>query len=268
MWYAPHARDAYGKEEIKAVENALINGWLTTGPITGKFENEIASLYGKKHGLFVNSGSSANLIALEIMDFPAGSEIITPACTFNTTVSPIIQKGLVPVFVDVKPGYYTLDPKKLAAALSSKTVAVMAPHLIGNLVDLTKIQNFCKKHKLVFIEDSCDTIGAHFMGKKTGKWSDIVTTSFYASHLITTGGAGGMLILNDKKLRERARVFRDWGGVFPVTTKKSVLVLLHLKLTAKHTIARLFSWRKVTICVRPKCRRRLVSPSSHALILL
>ena len=94
MWYAPHARDAYGKEEIKAVENALINGWLTTGPITGKFENEIASLYGKKHGLFVNSGSSANLIALEIMDFPAGSEIITPACTFNTTVSPIIQKGL------------------------------------------------------------------------------------------------------------------------------------------------------------------------------
>ncbi|MEK7629868.1 MAG: aminotransferase class I/II-fold pyridoxal phosphate-dependent enzyme [Patescibacteria group bacterium] len=211
VWYAPNTTDAYSKKEIVAVNKALKSGWLTTGKITAEFENKVAGLYGKRYGLFVNSGSSANLLALCALKFPKGSEIITPACTFNTTVAPIIQTGLVPVFVDVEPGTYQINPKELEKTISNKTVAVMAPHLIGNFVDLPTIRSFCKKHGLVFIEDSCDTIGGKFNGQPSGKWSDVTTTSFYASHLITTGGAGGMLMTNDKKLRERARLFRDWG---------------------------------------------------------
>jgi CDP-6-deoxy-D-xylo-4-hexulose-3-dehydrase len=211
VWYAPNTTDAFGNQEIQAVVKALKAGWLTTGKLTQEFENKIAGLFGKKFALFVNSGSSANLLALEIMKFPKGSEIITPACNFNTTVSPIVRLGLIPVFVDVSLGTYTIDVNSLEKALSKKTVAIMAPHLIGNFVDLPKIQSFCKKHNLVFIEDSCDTIGGSFHGKPSGIWSDITTTSFYASHIITAAGAGGMLMLNDKELREKARIFRDWG---------------------------------------------------------
>lgn len=211
VWYAPNTKDAYDRHEIAAVRKCLEEGWLTTGPRTKVFEEKIAKIYNKKEGLFVNSGSSANLLAMELFDFPPGSEVITPACNFNTTVAPILQKELVPVFVDIKPSFYTLDPAELEKAVSKKTVAIFAPHLIGNLLDLPKIRDFAKKHQLVFIEDSCDTIDSHFAGKGTGSWSDVTTTSFYASHIITTGGAGGMLLLNDKKLRERARVFRDWG---------------------------------------------------------
>lgn len=211
VWYAPNTRDAFGREEIQAVEKCLEGGWLTTGKIAAEFENKIAALYGKKYGLFVNSGSSANLLAISAYGFKKGAEVITPACNFNTTVAPLVQAGLTPVFVDVGVGTYTLQVPELEKALSRKTVAVMAPHLIGNFVDLPKIRAFAKKHKLVFIEDSCDTIGGKFEGAPSGKWSDVATTSFYASHIITAGGAGGMLMTDDKKFREKARVFRDWG---------------------------------------------------------
>jgi len=211
IWYAPNTTDAFGKNEIKAVSNVLEKGWLTPGRVTAEFENKVARIFGKKFGLFVNSGSSANLLALEALKFPKGSEIITPACTFNTTVAPIIQTGLVPVFIDVELGTYEIKPEDLEKAVSKKTVAVMVPHLVGNFVDLPAIKRFCKRHKLILIEDSCDTIGGKFNGKPSGKWSDVSTTSFYASHLITTGGAGGMLMTDDKKFREKARLFRDWG---------------------------------------------------------
>ncbi len=211
VWYAPNTKDAFGDPEIEAVHACLKNGWLTTGKITTEFENRIARLFGKKYGLFVNSGSSANLIALTAYHFPKGSEVITAACNFNTTVAPIVQTGLVPVVIDVKEGEYVLDPADLEKARSKKTVAVIAPHLIGNFVAMETIRVFCKKHKLVFIEDSCDTIGGRYHGKPSGAWSDVATTSFYASHIITTGGAGGMIMTSDKKLRERMRVIRDWG---------------------------------------------------------
>lgn len=211
VWYAPNTTDAFSENEIRAVTRCLGAGWLTTGKITQEFENAIAGLFGKKFGLFVNSGSSANLLALEILKLPKGTEVITPACTFNTTVAPIVQTGLTPVFIDIKLGEYTLDVSQLERALSKKTGAVMAPHLIGNFMDMAVIRSFCKKHKLVFIEDSCDTIGGSYHGKPSGEWSDITTTSFYASHLITAGGAGGMIMTNSGDLREKARIFRDWG---------------------------------------------------------
>ncbi len=211
IWYAPNGEDAFGDPEIRAVTDTLKKGWLTVGRVTAEFENKIARLFGKKYGLFTNSGSSANLLAFAVSGFPRGSEVITPACNFNTTVAPIVQMGLVPVFVDVEMGRYVIDPSVLKKALSKRTVAVMAPHLIGNFVDLQKIRSFTKRHGLVFIEDSCDTIGGLFDRKRSGAWSDITTTSFYASHIITTGGAGGMLMTNDRNIRERARVLRDWG---------------------------------------------------------
>ena len=215
VWYAPNTTDAFDEKEIKAVETALRKGWLTVGDITTEFENKISDIFGKNFGLFVNSGSSANLLALKALKFPRGSEIITPACNFNTTVAPIIQTGLVPVFVDVKLRMYTVDVNQLKEAVSDKTVAVMAPHLLGNFIEVEKIRDFCDKHHLVFIEDSCDTIGGKINGNPSGKWSDVTTTSFYASHVITSGGAGGMLMTSNEKLREQARLFRDWGRGIP-----------------------------------------------------
>lgn len=211
IWYAPNTYDVFGDEEIKAVIRCLKSGWLTAGKNAAVFEDKIAALYGKKFGLFVNSGSSANLLAFEALNFPKGSEVITPACNFNTTVSPIIQKNLIPVFIDVEAGAYTMDPDLLARAVSRKTVAIMVPHLVGNFVDLEKIRSFCDKRHLILIEDSCDTIGGNFKGKPTGYWSDITTTSFYASHLITAGGEGGMLMTDDKNVIRRAKLFRNWG---------------------------------------------------------
>lgn len=211
VWYAPDTYDVFGEPEIKAVTASLRKGWLTTGRNTALFEEKIAKIFGKRCGLFVNSGSSANLLALEILRLQKGSEVITPACNFNTTVSPLVQLGLVPVFIDVKEGMYTLDTDALPKALSKKTVAIMAPHLIGNFIDLPRVRSFAKKNQLIFIEDSCDTIGGAFQGKPSGMWSDLTTTSFYASHLVTAGGAGGMLMTNDEELLECARVFRDWG---------------------------------------------------------
>lgn len=211
IWYAPNTFDTFGSKEIGAVKKSLQSGWLTTGKITSEFENKIAKLFGKKYGLFVNSGSSANLVALAALHFPKGAEVITPACNFNTTVSPIVQLGLVPVFVDVNVGEYVAEVSQIEKAISKKTVAVMIPHLIGNFVDLPEIRRICKENNLIFIEDSCDTIGGAFRGKPSGVWSDITTTSFYASHIITAGGAGGMVMTNNKKLREKMRIIRDWG---------------------------------------------------------
>ncbi len=211
VWYAPHTHDVFAQPEIDAVMETLKDGWLTTGKRTAEFERQIGEIFGKKHSLFVNSGSSANLIALAVLKLPKGSEVITPACNFNTTVAPIVQNGLTPVFVDVKEGFYTVDARELVKAITKKTRAMILPHLIGNLIDLSEIKKIAKAKKIILIEDSCDTIGSTWMKKPTGNWSDITTTSFYASHVITSGGAGGMVMFNDPKLRESARIFRDWG---------------------------------------------------------
>jgi CDP-6-deoxy-D-xylo-4-hexulose-3-dehydrase len=210
-----YTKAVYGQEEIDAVVKCLKEDWLGNGKYTDEFEEKMSAEFGKKYGLFVNSGSSANLLALEICDFKPGSEIITPACTFGTTMGPIIMKGLVPVVVDSKLGTYNINIDLIEGAITSKTVAIMVPHAVGSLNDMVRLREICNKYKLKLIEDSCDTHGSRLEGKPTGIWSDITTTSFYASHNMTAGGGGGMVMVDDPELKRRAKMFRDWGRALP-----------------------------------------------------
>lgn len=208
----PYAQAVYGKEEIAAVNRVLKNPFkIVAGDAAKEFEQKVAKLFGKKEGVFVNSGSSANLIALESLNLPKGSEVITPVFTFSTTVAPIVQKGLVPVFVDVEPGTYLVNVDQIEKALSAKTRAIMIPSLLGNIPDLARIKKIAARHHLVVIEDSCDTIGATFAGKPTGAYTHISTTSFYASHIITAAGTGAMVTFHDKNMARKARVLSAWG---------------------------------------------------------
>lgn len=208
----PYALTVFGKEEITAVNKVLSDPTkIVSGPLVKEFEKKVAEIFGKKYGVMVNSGSSANLIAFEMMNLPPGSEIITPILTFATTLAPIVQMGLVPVFVDVKMGSYEIDTEKIEKLITKKTKALMIPSLIGNLPDFIKLRKIADKYKLWFIEDSCDTLGAKFAGKPTGYYSDISTTSFYASHIITTAGMGGLVAFHDQNLARRALVMSNWG---------------------------------------------------------
>ncbi len=208
----PYALAVYGKEEIKAVNDVLVeHRRFSSWENTKKFEAAIAKTFGKKYGLMVNSGSSANLLAFELLDLPKGSEVITPVSTFSTTVAPILQKGLIPVFVDVKIGTYLIDENKIEKLITSKTKALMIPSLIGNIPNLKRLRKIANKHKLYLIEDSCDTLGAKFDRRPTGKYSDISTTSFYGSHIITAAGGGGMICVNKPEWYKKGLVLRGWG---------------------------------------------------------
>lgn len=206
IWYAPNKFESYGEDEIKAVEACLRDGWLAGfGPRTQEFEKRVSQMFGKKHGLFVNSGSSACLLALASLDLPQGSEIITPACTFSTTVAPILQLGLKPVFCDVGLNTYVPSVEQVIGKVSANTRAIMLPNLIGNKPDWETLRKMLPSD-IVLIEDSADTI-THT------PWSDVSTTSFYASHIITAGGSGGMVMFNSEKHLKRAAMFRDWGRI-------------------------------------------------------
>jgi CDP-6-deoxy-D-xylo-4-hexulose-3-dehydrase len=208
VWYAPNKFESYGEEEIKAVEACLRDGWLAGfGPRSIEFEEKIAKEFGKKYGVFVNSGSSACLLALAVLKLPKGSKVITPACTFSTTLAPIIQLGLTPVFVDVELDTYVPSVKDIINAITDDVKAIMVPNLIGNKPDWKSLKSELKhigREDITVIEDSADTISYT-------EDTDISTTSFYASHVITAGGAGGMVMFNDEKLRNVCLQFRDWG---------------------------------------------------------
>ncbi len=208
VWYAPYKFESYGEEEIKAVEKSLRSGWLGgQGPKSIEFEKKIAKRFGKKYGVFVNSGSSACLLALASLNLPKGSKIITPACTFNTTLAPIIQLGYIPVFIDVNLTTYCAEVKDVMAALDKDVKAIMLPNLIGNKPNWDLLKSSLlniKRQDIFLIEDSADTI------TKTQS-TDISTTSFYASHVITAGGTGGMVMFNDKNQVKKALQYRDWG---------------------------------------------------------
>lgn len=208
----PYALAVYGEQEVNAALAVLRNpAGLSVGPITAKFERAIASTFGHRYGVMVNSGSSANLIALELLRLKPGSEVITPLLTFATTVAPMVQKGLVPVFVDVAPGTFVVDAKLVERAISRRTKAMLIPSLIGNVPDLPRLRRIARRHGLALIEDSCDTLGATIGGKPTGTYADVTTTSFYASHIVTGAGGGGMVCASDRVLAERALQLSRWG---------------------------------------------------------
>lgn len=207
----PYALSVHGQEEVRNVCRAISENRLAPGPDVLAFEHRVAALFGKEHGIMVNSGSSANLLALELLNLPEGSEIITPALTFSTTVAPILQKRLKPVFVDVEPGRYVPKADKIWDVVTENTAAIMIPSLIGNIPDMFALSELANSEGLYFIEDSCDTIGATFKDNPTGCYSDISTTSFYGSHIITAGGGGGMLCVNEPAWNTKARVLRGWG---------------------------------------------------------
>ena len=208
IWYAPYKHEAYGQEEIDAVVESLKSGWLGgQGPKSIEFEEKIAKTFGKKYGVFVNSGSSACLLAIAALDLPKGTKIITPACTFATTLAPIIQLGYIPVFVDVGLNTYCAIIDQVIAKVTSDTSAIMLPNLIGNKPDWDKLKRYLVemgREDIFLIEDSADTL------TKTPV-TDVATTSFYASHVITAGGVGGMVMYNDKKHVTKCLQYRDWG---------------------------------------------------------
>ena len=208
-----YGKAVYGKEEIAATIDVLKNKSISLidGPSVKELEKKIAKVFGKKYGLMVNSGSSANLLGLASFNFKKGSEIITPTLTFSTTVSPIYQIGCVPHFIDVDKFSFLSNLNQIEKAINKKTVAIMLPNLLGNVIDWRKVYKIAKKYSLTIIEDSADTIGYTFNGKNFGKYSDISTNSLYASHVITGAGFGGVVCFNDKKNYERAKLLRGWG---------------------------------------------------------
>ena len=210
VWYAPNKLEAYGEEEIKAVEQCLRDGWLAGfGPRSIEFEEKIAKEFGKKYGVFVNSGSSACLLAIAALDLPKGSKIITPALTFSTTLAPIIQLGYIPIFIDSNLTSYVPDVQDILDAVTEEVKAIMIPNLIGNKPNWKAIRDGLKemgREDIFIIEDSADTV-------TYTKESDVSTTSFYASHVITAGGMGGMVMYNDEKHVKRALMYRDWGRI-------------------------------------------------------
>lgn len=204
--------------DIASLVDASLDGWLTAGRFHEDFERALARYVGARSALFVNSGSSANLVALSALTSPKlgkralkpGDEVLTVAAGFPTTVNPIMQNNLRPVLVDVNLGTYDAIPDMLREAVSPKTKAIMMAHTLGNPFDLDTVRELCDKHGLWLVEDSCDALGSTYDGKKTGSFGDTATLSFYPAHHITTG-EGGAVFVKSPLVRKQAESFRDWG---------------------------------------------------------
>ncbi len=217
-----YASRVFDDNEMCALTDAMLDFWLTTGRFADEFEKSFAKWIGVKYAHLVNSGSSANLIAFMVLTAPElgerrikrGDEVITVACGFPTTVTPVLQYGAVPVFVDVTIPQYNIDVTKLEGALSEKTKAVMIAHTLGNPFDLKAVKKFCDKHNLWLIEDNCDALGSKYTidgnERFTGTWGDIGTSSFYPPHHMTMG-EGGCVYTNNSVLNKLILSFRDWG---------------------------------------------------------
>ncbi|QNG17475.1 DegT/DnrJ/EryC1/StrS family aminotransferase [Rhodococcus triatomae] len=208
-----YARSVHDDAEINACLDVLRSGplGLKIGKNVAEMEQKVADLYGKKLGLMCNSGSSAIYLALELLDLPKGSEVITSPLTFSTDVSPIVRGGWVPVFVDVEPDTYNVDTAKIEEMITDDTGAILVPNLAGNAPDWDVIREIADRHGLKVIEDSCDCIGTTLRGTKTGTRSDITVTSFAMAHIITCAGNGGMVCLDDEALRDKGLMLRRWG---------------------------------------------------------
>lgn len=217
-----YASRVFDEKEMQSLTDAMLDFWLTTGRFSREFEKNFAEWIGVKYAYLVNSGSSANLIAFSVLTAPElgerqikkGDEVITVACGFPTTISPIIQYGAVPVFVDVTVPQYNIDVSQLEEALSSKTKAVMIAHTLGNPFDIKAVKEFCDKHNLWLVEDNCDALGSKYtidgITKYTGTWGDLGTSSFYPPHHMTMG-EGGAVYTNNPVLSRLILSYRDWG---------------------------------------------------------
>jgi CDP-6-deoxy-D-xylo-4-hexulose-3-dehydrase len=214
----PVSGKVIGPDDICSVVDSALDGWFTTGRFAKDFERKLARFLGLRSASLVNSGSSANLVALSALTSPKlgdrqlkpGDEVITVAAGFPTTVNPILQNRLVPVFLDVTLPTYEIDVTQLEAAYSSKTKAVMIAHTLGNVFDLEAITVFCKKYNLWLVEDCCDALGSTYKGRKVGTFGDIATVSFYPAHHITMG-EGGAVLTDKPALQVLIDSFRDWG---------------------------------------------------------
>jgi CDP-6-deoxy-D-xylo-4-hexulose-3-dehydrase len=214
----PVSGRVFDDAEIKHLVEAALDFWLTTGRFAAQFEREFARFFGLRHAMLVNSGSSANLLALSCLTSPKlgdralrpGDEVITVAAGFPTTVNPIFQNQLVPVFVDIHIPTYNIDADQLEAALSDRTRAIMLAHTLGNPFDVQRVVDFARRHQLWLIEDCCDAVGATYHGKKVGTFGDLATVSFYPAHHITMG-EGGCVLTDNSKLKTLVESFRDWG---------------------------------------------------------
>ncbi len=208
-----YGKAVYNSKEINAVTKVLKNNSLSLvdGINVKILEKKVCKIFGKKYGLMVNSGSSANLLALASLNLKKNSEIITPNLTFSTTVAPIYQLGLKPHFIGVEKNKFVADCSQIEKCINKKTVAIMIPNLIGNIANWKMINRIAKKYDLKVIEDSADTIGYTMNKKNTGKFSDITTNSFYASHIINGAGTGGIVCFNDFRLYQKAQLLRGWG---------------------------------------------------------
>ena len=214
----PYAGRVFDQAELQIAVEASLDFWLTTGRFAAKFERTFAQFMGVRHALLVNSGSSANLLALSALTSPKlgnrqlkpGDEVITIATGFPTTINPILQNQLVPVFIDVTLPTYNVDVSQLEAARSPRTRAVMIAHTLGNPFDLDAVTAFCRQHKLWLIEDCCDAVGSTYRGHKVGTFGDLATVSFYPAHHMTMG-EGGAVLTNTPLLKTLVESFRDWG---------------------------------------------------------
>lgn len=217
-----YASRVYDEKEMQSLTDAMLDFWLTTGRFAKEFEKNFARWIGVKYAHLVNSGSSANLIAFSVLTadelgerrIKKGDEIITVACSFPTTINPIIQYGAIPVFLDVTVPQYNIDVNQLESAYTGKTKAVMIAHTLGNPFDIKAVKNFCDKHKLWLIEDNCDALGSRYTigeeTKYTGTWGDIGTSSFYPPHHMTMG-EGGAVYTDNPILNRLILSYRDWG---------------------------------------------------------
>ncbi|PPR50024.1 MAG: GDP-4-keto-6-deoxy-D-mannose-3-dehydratase / pyridoxamine-phosphate transaminase [Alphaproteobacteria bacterium MarineAlpha5_Bin5] len=205
-----YGKSVHGKDELKAVVDVIKNS-TQMGKQTKNFENKISKLFCKKYGLMVNSGSSALLLAYEVLPIPRGSNIITPVLTFSTTVSSMVKAGYLPNFIDVNLQTYCIDEDKIEKNINKKTKAISIPNLLGNLPNWLLIKKIAKKYNLLIIEDSADALGSKINNISSGQHSDISITSFYGSHIINCAGNGGYLGFNNKKLYEHAKLLRSWG---------------------------------------------------------
>jgi len=214
----PYAARVYDKREINNLISAAKEFWLTIGRYCDKFEQGLSKFIGVKYCMLCNSGSSANLLAISALTSPLlkerrlkpGDEVITTACGFPTTLNPILQNNLIPVFIDIDLGTYNIRVENIEKFITKKTRAIFVPHTLGNPADIDSIIRIAKKYKLWFLEDNCDSFGSKYKGRYTGSFGDISTLSFFPAHHITTG-EGGAVLTDNPLLRKIILSFRDWG---------------------------------------------------------